>query len=90
MRSLVPAFVLAIAAAVAAGSAAAQQQRGERGERFNGQGFRAPQKMQPGPERRVAEPPRQDPRRAERMTPEDREKLRRDIDDANRGMERRR
>jgi hypothetical protein len=40
------------------------------------------------PPGRMAEPVRGDPRRPERMSPEDRERLRRDIDDANRRMER--
>ena len=82
-------LVSILAAMLAAGSAFAQQPRGERGGRPGGRDFR-PGKVQPGPERRVAEPQRADPRRPERMTPQDRERLRRDIEDANRGMERRR
>jgi len=86
------AVIFAAAAALAAGSAAAQQQRGgERGGRGGGQGFfRGPQKAEPAPGRRVVQPQGPDQRRPERMTPEDREKLRRDIDDANRRMEPRR
>ena len=48
-----------------------------------------PAKTAGGGERRGIEQ-RGDPRRPERMSPEDRERPRRDIDDANRRMERRR
>ena len=90
MRLRAPALIFAAMSCIAAAGAFAQQPHGERGAR-GGQGFfKGPQKMPPGSERRVVQPQGPDQRRPERMTPEDREKLRRDIDDANRGMERRR
>jgi hypothetical protein len=81
MRSLALALLLAFAAC----GALAQQ-------REHGPGTKGVGKAMQG-ERRTAQPVRGDPRdarRPERMSPEDREKLRRDIDDANRRMERRR
>jgi len=71
--------------AFSAGSALAQPGPRDRGPG----GLKVPGKMIQGGDRRTAGEPR-DARRPERMSPEDREKLRRDIDDANRRMERRR
>ena len=81
MRALAAVLLLAMAPAFTAAPALAPQppQR-ERGAWQKGAG-----KPPPG---RMAEPTRGDPRRPERMSPEDRERLRRDIDDANRRMER--
>ena len=84
VRILVLVPLMVLVAAAAAGNALAQPGGRERGPGFKG----APAKMAPVDRR--AEPPRGDPRRPERMSPEDREKLRRDIEDANRRMERRR
>ncbi len=72
MRTLVLALVLAAAAAPLH---AQQRDRGGKGL------------FKPAPERRVTDGQRGDPRRTERMTPADRERLRRDIDEANRRME---
>ena len=90
MRFLLAA-VLVPALLVAGGSALAQQRdREQHPGAFKGGG---PARMTGGGERRGAEPPRQiepqrgDARRPERMSPQDRERLRRDIDDANRRME---
>ena len=74
---LVPLMVLVVVAA--AGNALAQPGGRERGPGFKG----GPGKMTPADRRG-------DPRRPERMSPEDRDRLRRDIEDANRRMERRR
>ena len=63
--------------AFAAGNALAQHKDGGH--------FKGPGKPPPGRMVDQRQPPR-----PERMSPEDREKLRRDIDDANRRMERRR
>ena len=82
MRILV--FALMVMVLAAAGNTLAQPGGRDRGPGFKG----GPGKMAPVDRR--AEPPRGDPRRPERMSPEDREKLRRDIEDANRRMERRR
>ena len=84
MRSAVFALIVCFTGSLfAVGGALAQQ-------REHGPGFKGPGKMRV--DRRLPEQARGDPRdrRPERMSPQDREKLRRDIDDANRGMERRR
>ena len=80
MRSLVVALTLLLTTVLAGGALAQDRERAP--------GFKGPGKMASGPDRRVAEPARGDPRRPERMSPADRERLRRDIDDANRRMER--
>ncbi len=78
MRSIVFALVIALAA----GNVLAQHRDG--GGRSNG----PPPKAAPPPQGRIIDP-RIDPRpqpRPERMSPQDRERLRRDIEDVNRGM----
>ena len=79
------ASLLGVVFALAASVALAQPQR-DRGE-----GVRGPSKAGPEDVRRDANRgERRELRRPERMRPEEREKLRRDIDEANRNMERRR
>jgi hypothetical protein len=89
MRILALLAACLLACGLSSGSALAQHQ-GKRGD-----GFKAPGQFVPEDRRRTGdaargEDDRRDPRRQERMRPEEREKLRRDIEDANRGMERRR
>ena len=88
MMKAVLAPILALALAALAAAAHAQPGPRERGAPV----FKGSAKMAPPVRRRETEAPRADPRerRFERMSAEDREKLRRDIEDANRGMERRR
>jgi hypothetical protein len=81
MRAFAALLVLAIGSAFTAVPTLAQQPP----QRERGGWQKGAAKPPPG---RMAEPVRGDARRPERMSPEDRERLRRDIDDANRRMER--
>jgi len=81
MRALAAVLLLAMAPAFMAAPTLAQQPP----QRPRGGWQKDAGKPPPG---RMAEPVRGEPRRPERMSPEDRERLRRDIDDANRRIER--
>jgi len=81
MRAFVAVLLLAMAPAFMAAPTLAQQPP----QRARGGWQKGAGKPPPG---RMAEPVRGAPPRPERMSPEDRERLRRDIDDANRRMER--
>jgi hypothetical protein len=89
LRVMKPLFALLIAAVLLAQAPAHAQERGWRGAQGQKQGF-APREREDRETLRRERPERREARRDHRFTPEEREKLRQDLLDANRDMRRRR